>query len=141
MFALHSQLAKDCLHVGDFPLCRLLLMNDSRYPWVILVPQRDAIEEIYQLHTDDQLQLSRESSYLGEAMMQHYQGDKLNIAALGNVVSQLHIHHVVRYRDDETWPAPIWGRGTQRPYNSQELEKQMVILRNMLAEYPASASV
>jgi len=107
--------------MGDFPLSRLLLMNDARYPWFILVPRRDDIQEIYQLGAEEQLQLQRESSLLGKHLMERFGGDKLNIAALGNLVAQLHIHHIVRYLDDASWPGPVWGVGMPLPYGEEHL--------------------
>ncbi len=121
MFSLHPRLEADCRVLGDFPLSRLLLMNDARYPWFILVPRRDDITEIYQLSDDEQLQLQRESVLLGRHLMVRFGGDKLNIAALGNLVPQLHIHHIVRYRDDETWPGPVWGMGVAVPYTEERI--------------------
>lgn len=91
-------------------------MNDARYPWVILVPKRDSISEVFELSHEDQTQLWREATLLGAAMKEAFHGDKLNIATLGNVVSQLHIHLVVRYKDDASWPAPVWGNGSPEPY-------------------------
>jgi len=107
---LHPQLAADCILLGRFPLCRLLLMNDSQYPWFILVPDRDEIREIHQLDDADRARLLRESCLLAEFLMRQFAGDKLNLAALGNQVPQLHLHHIVRYRTDPAWPAPVWGK-------------------------------
>lgn len=121
MFSLHPRLEADCFNMGDFPLSRLLLMNDARYPWFILVPRRDDIQEIFQLDDEEQLQLQRESSLLGKHLMERFGGDKLNIAALGNLVSQLHIHHIVRYLDDAAWPGPVWGVGLPQPYEEAKL--------------------
>jgi diadenosine tetraphosphate (Ap4A) HIT family hydrolase len=122
MFALHPQLQQDCQLLGQFSLCQLLLMNDANYPWFILVPMREAISEIYQLAEHDQQQLWRESANLSEVLMSIFKGDKLNIAALGNVVPQLHVHHVVRYQGDASWPAPVWGKAPARPYNHNEYQ-------------------
>lgn len=115
--------------MGDFPLSRLLLMNDARYPWFILVPRRDDVSEVYQLDVDEQLQLQRESSLLGKHLMERFGGDKLNIAALGNLVAQLHLHHIVRYRDDATWPGPVWGVGMTVPYEAERLVEIREIIR------------
>jgi len=115
--------------MGDFPLSRLLLMNDARYPWFILVPRRDDIQEIYQLDAEEQLQLQRESSLLGKHLMERFGGDKLNIAALGNLVSQLHVHHIVRYLDDAAWPGPVWGVGLPQPYEDGKLEEVRELIR------------
>lgn len=122
MFTLHPQLEKDGIVMGDFPLSRLLLLNDARYPWFILVPRREAITEIYQLCEDDQQQLLRESSQLGQFVMESFSGDKLNIGALGNLVPQLHLHHIVRYQSDEAWPGPVWGVGSALPFRPDEVE-------------------
>ena len=109
MFELHPQLSADTFVIGDLPLCRLLLVNDSQYPWLILVPRRAGIKESYQLNESDRQQLMIESNTLGRLLMNHFNGDKLNVAALGNMVPQLHIHHIVRFRTDPTWPQPVWG--------------------------------
>ena len=107
MAALHPQLAADCVVLGRFPLCHLLLMNDRNYPWFILVPDLADIREIYQLEATDRKQLLDESCLLSEFLMNEFNGDKLNVAALGNLVPQLHLHHVVRYESDPAWPTPI----------------------------------
>jgi diadenosine tetraphosphate (Ap4A) HIT family hydrolase len=132
MADLHPQLQKDCLLVGRFPLCRLLLMHDANYPWFILVPDREGICEIFQLSEEDQIQLLRESSLLSAVLVERFHADKLNIAALGNVVPQLHLHHVVRYRDDPAWPAPVWGRVPARPYTPEGLSAVLAALRTGL---------
>jgi diadenosine tetraphosphate (Ap4A) HIT family hydrolase len=134
MAELHPQLQKDCLLVGRFSLCRLLLMRDANYPWFILVPDREGITEIFQLSDEDQVQLLRESSRLSAVLVERFRADKLNIAALGNVVPQLHIHHVVRYRDDPAWPAPVWGRVPARPYTSEGLSAVLRTLRSGLPD-------
>ena len=113
MAELHPQLARDCRLIGRFPLCRLLLMLDANYPWFILVPDREGITEIHQLDSDDQQRLLHESSSLAGVLEEVFQADKLNIAALGNVVPQLHVHHIVRYENDPAWPAPVWGSGSR----------------------------
>lgn len=122
-FELHQQLASDCIALGRFPLSRLLLMNESRYPWLILVPERVDISEIFELDNDDQRQLMRESCLLAEHLKRNFAADKLNVAAIGNLVPQLHLHHVVRYRTDAAWPAPVWGRFSPEPYCSSALEE------------------
>ena len=120
-FSLHPQLVNDCFELADFPLCKLLLCNDSAYPWFILVPKVDDISEIYQLDWQQQQQLLNESSLLSELLMQIFAGDKMNVAALGNVVEQLHVHHVVRYKTDVSWPKPIWGQQPLTPYSDEQL--------------------
>lgn len=121
-FKLHPQLEKDCIALGRFELCQLLLMNDSQFPWFVLVPQRADIQEIYQLSAAEQITLIQESSYLAQNLATIFNADKLNIAAIGNIVSQLHVHHVVRYRTDKAWAAPIWGKFAAVPYSTQQLE-------------------
>lgn len=121
MFALDPRLQNDTFYLGDFPLSALLLMNDRTYPWLILVPRRPNIREIFQLDPADQQQLLRESSGLAATLSSVFRGDKLNIAALGNIVAQLHLHHIVRYRTDPAWPAPVWGRSPAVPYAQHEL--------------------
>lgn len=133
-FVLHPKLAGDSLALGDFPLCRLLLMNDSQYPWFILVPRREGAREIYLLHDADQQQLLRESAQLSRAIMQAYAGEKLNVAALGNVVPQLHVHHVVRHSRDPAWPNPVWGRRPATPYGETGRRDRLDALRPLLPQ-------
>ena len=133
-FILHERLAADCLVVGDWPLCRVLLMNDSNYPWLILVPRRPNLREIYQLDANDRAQFLAESCALGEALMQQFAGDKLNVAALGNMVPQLHIHHIVRKVGDAAWPAPVWGKLPTQPYAPAATEALLKTLRVKLSQ-------
>lgn len=133
MFELHPQLRRDCLDLGRFCLCRLLLMNESRYPWLVLVPERVGISEIYQLPEAEQWQLLRESSRLARGLAEAFDADKLNIAAIGNMVPQLHVHHIVRFRDDPAWPGTVWGKFDPLPYDEAGLNEVMVRLRQALA--------
>ena len=132
-FVLHERLAADCLVVGDWPLCRVLLMNDSNFPWLILVPRRPNLREIYELNAADRAQFLAESCALGEALMQQFAGDKLNVAALGNMVPQLHIHHIVRKVGDAAWPAPVWGKVPAVPYAPAAAEALLKTLRAKLS--------
>ncbi len=116
MFELDPRLQNETFRLGDFPLCRLLLMNESSYPWFILVPRRVGIREIHHLQDDDQQQLWRESVELSRWLEGTFSYDKLNIAALGNIVSQLHLHHVARRVKDPAWPGPVWGVHPAVPY-------------------------
>jgi len=137
---IHPQLLKDCVLLGRFPLCHLLLCNDSHYPWFILVPARLDIREIYQLDANDRQQLLDESCQLSKFLMAQYGGDKLNVAALGNQVPQLHLHHIVRYVSDIAWPAPVWGKQVARAYSPSAIDE----IRNLfvgagLAGYVSAA--
>ncbi len=131
MADIHPQLLKDCLVIGRFHLCHLLLMRDANYPWFILVPDRQDISEIYQLSEEDQAQLLKESSLLAEVLMGQFNGDKMNIAALGNIVPQCHVHHIVRYRNDSAWPAPIWGKLAAKPYTEEALSELLFKLKEL----------
>lgn len=133
-FILHERLQQDCLLLGNFALSKLLLLNDCRFPWCILVPARAEISEIHQLDWNDQVQLLRESSHLAQCLTRIYRPDKLNIAAIGNLVPQLHVHHVVRYRDDAAWPSPVWGVGIAQPYTVVERDKQIEKLLGELGQ-------
>ncbi|EAR10512.1 HIT domain-containing protein [Reinekea blandensis] len=132
MFELDYRLENDCVDIGSLPLCRILLMKDANYPWIILVPQRENISEIFQLDLDSQEQLIWESSFVAERLMSAFDGDKMNIAALGNVVPQLHIHHVVRREDDAAWPNPVWGAVPPKAYQAAELDQRIRVLREAL---------
>lgn len=131
-WALHAQLAADTLVVGEFPLSRLLLMNDARYPWCILVPRVIGARELHWLDDADQLQLLRESTALSRAMEAAFQPHKMNVAALGNAVPQLHVHHIARYRNDAAWPAPVWGRHPPQPYEEPLRRERLGALRALL---------
>ena len=100
-------------------------MKDANYPWFILVPDRENITEIHQLNETDQQQLIAESSTLSRIIDRQFNADKINIAALGNLVPQLHIHHIVRYKTDAAWPAPVWGKFPPIPY-SDEATRQLI---------------
>ncbi|NVJ67136.1 MAG: HIT domain-containing protein [Gammaproteobacteria bacterium] len=121
MFELDKRLDNDTVTIGNLALCRLLLMNDSQYPWLILVPKVAGITEIYQLNDVQRKLLAEESNQIATLLAEEYKADKMNIAALGNVVSQLHIHHIVRYKNDIAWPAPVWGVKAVKSYSEVEL--------------------
>lgn len=123
MFALDPRLEQDTLHVGDFPLCRLLLMNDASYPWFILVPRREEVSELFQLDEADQRSLWRETNLLAEVLKDTFKADKMNVASLGNMVSQLHMHVIARRRGDAAWPAPVWGYQPAQPYTEDQVKE------------------
>jgi diadenosine tetraphosphate (Ap4A) HIT family hydrolase len=131
MIKLHPQLEKGCITLGEFTLCSLLVVDDANYPWFILLPNREQITEIHQLSKTDQQQLLTESMFFCQCLEQVFQPDKLNIAALGNVVPQLHIHHIARFTTDACWPAPVWGAVTSIPRS----EKQLKIIKNQLYKW------
>jgi len=122
-FQLHPQLQQDSISIGSFKLSELRLINDKQYPWFILVPKKENIAEIYQLSETEQQLLQQESSLLAKTLSEIFHADKMNIAAIGNKVPQLHIHHIVRYKEDIAWPAPVWGKFDSLPYQSQEIDQ------------------
>ncbi len=132
-FQLHPRLEQDCIAIGRFNLCRLLMMNDSQYPWFILVPEIADLREIYQLEKHERELLLEESCFLAENLAVLYDADKMNIAAIGNLVPQLHIHHIVRYETDKAWPAPVWGKFAAVPYSEQQITDTLSRIRGRLA--------
>ncbi len=132
MFVLDPRLEQDTLHLGDFPLCRLLLMNDAHYPWFILVPRREEVSELFQLDAADQRSLWHEATLLAELLKDTFKADKMNVASLGNMVSQLHVHVIARRRGDAAWPAPVWGRHPAQPYDEDQLAELRARLRLVL---------
>lgn len=132
MFELHPQLAKDCIEICDFELCKVLLMNDKQYPWFILVPQRADIKETIDLSEQDQQLLWQESARISHILKDVFTPDKINIAALGNMVPQLHVHHVARFTTDIAWPAPIWGKHPAVPYSEEEINELKAALAGKL---------
>ena len=134
-FQLHPNLKRDCVFVGSFELCQLLLMNDCQYPWFLLVPQKLDLSELYQLEKPDRQLLIEESSWLAENLALLYQADKMNIAAIGNLVPQLHIRHIVRYKNDKAWPAPVWGKFAAVPFTEQQMSENLVLVKERLGRY------
>jgi len=131
-FALHPQLSHDTTPVGDLALARVLLMNDANYPWLILVPRRAGASEIVDLTDDEQALLMREIAQASRALKAVSACDKLNVAAIGNVVPQLHVHVVARRRDDLAWPKPVWGVAPAKPYEAGARDALMTRLRDAL---------
>jgi diadenosine tetraphosphate (Ap4A) HIT family hydrolase len=121
-FELHPDLKRDGIPVGEFPLCLVLLINDSAYPWFVLVPKRDGIKDAIDLVESDYDSLCKESRVFGLAIKEIFDAEKLNVAALGNMTPQLHVHHIVRSQDDPAWPKPIWGFQPLTPYSDAEVE-------------------
>ena len=121
-FELHPDLKRDGILIGRFQLCLVLMINDSAYPWFVLVPQRNDIRDTIDLSDSDYQLLFTESKIFSNAIMGIYDGEKLNVAALGNVTPQLHVHHIVRFQKDPAWPGPIWGKQALTPRVEQEIE-------------------
>jgi diadenosine tetraphosphate (Ap4A) HIT family hydrolase len=132
VFELSTVLSKDCYFIGDLPLCSVLLMDDSQYPWLILVPRVAEVTEIMDLSDAQRQQLWLESHQISTAMTQVFAPDKLNIAAIGNMVPQLHLHHVARYRNDVSWPKPVWGQLAPIPYSNDKVTKLITTLQQQI---------
>ena len=132
-FELDSRLDNDSLFLMDWPLCRVLRMNDRAYPWLILVPRRTGVRDIIDLATADQALLLGEIGQASRAIKKALKPEKLNVAALGNVVPQLHVHVIGRFTDDPAWPRPIWGVQAPQAFDSDEAEVEVIQWRERLA--------
>lgn len=130
MITLDPRLLNDCEVLGKFELCHVLLMRDANYPWCVLVPDRADKVEVFDLSAEDQNQLQLESNTLLTFLKKEFNADKMNVAALGNVVPQLHIHHIARYKDDIAWPRPVWGTFPAKDYSDEALNE----MTNQLCE-------
>lgn len=120
-FELHSQLAAETHPVANLALCDLRLMDDANYPWLILVPRLADASELIDLDPDQRHALTEEIDLIGRTLRDAFSPDKLNVAALGNLVPQLHVHVIARFHEDPAWPAPVWGRVDARPYSPEQL--------------------
>jgi diadenosine tetraphosphate (Ap4A) HIT family hydrolase len=120
MFKLDPRIEKDSTFIKDLSLCQIRLQNDSRYPWLVLLPRKNDLTEVYELNEQDQELLIKESSLVSKGLALTTGCKKVNVANLGNVVSQLHWHVVARFEQDLTWPGPIWGVGTSVPWDDQK---------------------
>jgi diadenosine tetraphosphate (Ap4A) HIT family hydrolase len=136
-FALDARLAADTFVVGDLPLSRVLLMNDARYPWVILVPRRAGLAEITDLAPSERAELMEEMAQVAAALGEWPGVEKINIGALGNVVRQLHAHVVGRRAGDAAWPGPVWGAGPAVAYEAAQLKARIARLAEKLNLTPA----
>jgi diadenosine tetraphosphate (Ap4A) HIT family hydrolase len=131
-FSIDPRLAAESWPIGELPLSSLLLMDDARYPWLLLVPRIAGARELLDLDEADRAMLLGELSLASRALETLFSPDKLNIAALGNVVPQLHVHVLARYQSDEAWPQPVWGRGARVPYEAELREQRIAALRGAL---------
>lgn len=130
---LHPQLADDTHPLVHLPLCDVRLMDDAHHPWLVLVPRVADAVEVIDLDEAQQAQLMREVAHASRALRTTLRPDKLNVAALGNLVPQLHVHVIARYRDDIAWPRPVWGNATAQPYAPEALVARVEALRAALA--------
>ncbi|MFO7953258.1 HIT domain-containing protein [Thioalkalivibrio sp.] len=124
-FRLDRRLAADTWAVAEWPLSSVRLMDHHDYPWFLLVPRRAGIRELHELAGEDAIQLGRESAALARAMDRAFAPEVLNVAKLGNIVGQLHLHHVARFDGDPAWPGPVWGASTSRGLETQEAEDRI----------------
>ena len=131
-WSLHPQLHADTVPVCDLALSRLLAMNDANFPWLILVPRRAGVSEIIDLG-GEQAMLMNEISLVSRALKDESRCDKLNVAAIGNMVPQLHIHVVARRKDDAAWPKPVWGAVPRRVYEAAAMERFVTAIRDRVA--------
>ena len=129
MFVLHERLDADTVHVIDWSLCRVLLTNDATYPWLILVPMREGLCDFHDVASADKPALIEEIDRSSNALQRLHDPDKINIAALGNMVPQLHVHVIARFTTDPAWPGPIRGEGSVAPYKSAQLSDTVDALK------------
>ena len=134
MFELDSRLAADCELLASLPLCELLLMNDASYPWLILVPRREALRELCELGSEDTVQFQIGSNAISKLLLAEFAAEKLNVAALGNLVPQLHIHHIARFEADPAWPRPVWGVKAAVPYTQDVMRDIVKGIRRVLPD-------
>jgi diadenosine tetraphosphate (Ap4A) HIT family hydrolase len=133
MFLLNPRLDADTFLVADLKISRLLLMNDSNYPWFILVPRKPDLVELTDLEMSEQIEVLQEINWLGKILKENFGAEKLNIAALGNVVKQLHIHVIGRTENDAVFPKPVWGNSVVKPYEKNAAE---LIIQNVKSLLP-----
>lgn len=132
MFTLNPKLEADTIFISDLKISRLLLMNDANYVWLILVPRKENLVELTDLSFDEQVEVLGEINLLGRILQKEFACDKLNIAALGNVVKQLHIHVIARKENDATFPKPVWGNAPAVPYQEEDAKKLIAQIKSLL---------
>ncbi len=128
-FALHPQLENDSMHIADLKLCNVRLAKDARFPWLILIPRRPDLRDWHNVAPADQMDLLAEVNTASGILEQRFTADKINVAALGNQVPQLHIHVIARFTTDSAWPGPVWGVGIPSSYDEADLQLLLVELR------------
>ncbi len=134
-FKLDERLKGDTYFIGDLPLCSVLLMNVSNFPWIILVPRSQEITELFHLSESEQINYHKETNYLLESMSEVYKSHKMNIASLGNLVPQLHTHIIVRFKDDDAWPNPVWSYKKMDKYNETQSASEIDKIRKLVDDY------
>jgi len=134
IFKLDERLAQDSVYVAHLAWCQLRLHKDSRYPWLIVIPERPLVTELYELEYSEQVEYMRISSLVCKVLNASFSPHKINVASLGNIVKQLHIHHIARFEYDETWPGPVWGLGKAILYSNEHLQKMVASLRQTITE-------
>lgn len=134
--AIDTRIISSTCFVAELPLCNVYLQNESRFPWLVLVPRRENVSELIDLSMEDQQELTREIAMVSQLMQAKYSPDKLNVANLGNIVKQLHIHVIARYENDSAWPGPVWGKfDAPLMYAAEELEVKASEIRADLVNY------
>ncbi len=134
-FELHERLTADCITLADWPLCRVLLMNDASYPWLILVPRRPGLSDFHDVPPQDMPQFVDEIGGASRALQTSLRPDKINVAALGNMVPQLHLHVIARFTSDAAWPGPVWGAREPVPYEPAALQERVALLEAAFKEF------
>lgn len=129
MFALHQRLKDDTVEVADLALSRVFLMNDRTVPWLILVPRKAGVSEVHDLSEKDRAELIEEVARVSQVIRELHVPDKINIGALGNLVPQLHVHVIGRFKTDRAWPGPVWGKDGAEPYGAGELREEVARIR------------
>ncbi|TQV77744.1 HIT domain-containing protein [Denitrobaculum tricleocarpae] len=133
-FELHPKLAADTFAITTWPLCEVRVINDANYPWLVLVPRKAGLKDFDDLSPEDMALAGEEIRQASRALRELYRPDKMNVAALGNQVPQLHIHVVARFQGDAAWPNPIWGVVPARPYPDQDDERLVALKEALLGE-------
>ena len=134
-FEIHSQLLADCEQLGNLDLCSILLMRDARFPWLILVPRINGLRDLHDLPANNREQAFTEIEVTSEALRSYTSADKINVAALGNMVPQLHIHVIGRRKDDAGWPGPVWSAGPATALKGAELHERASALKTLVFTY------
>ncbi len=136
-FELDPRLANNSV-VFDWPLCTVFLENDARFPWLVLVPRRAGMQEVFQLKADDRTQFFHEMNVAAERLSDALNPSKMNVAMLGNMVPQLHAHVIARFATDPAWPSPVWGVGARRAYDEAELDVRLARMKDIVGQNPGS---